>query len=98
MRVLASLFALAILIPGAAFGGQPKAPGHAPDTSVGARACRRSNSYLAGDSGLFYRERPLAPKKLTELPPATAYMAVMRNIGGCDAPLTMVEYRNAARR
>jgi len=45
-----------------------------------------------------YRGPRLAPKKLTELPPATTYMAVLREIGGCDSPLTMVEYRNPRRR
>jgi hypothetical protein len=38
------------------------------------------------------------PKKLTELPPATTYMAVYRHIGACEAPLTMAEYRNPRRR
>lgn len=40
----------------------------------------------------------LMPRKLTELPPATTYMAVWRHVGGCVAPLTMVEYRNPRRR
>jgi hypothetical protein len=40
----------------------------------------------------------LGPRKLTELPPATAYMAVVRHIGTCDAPLTMIDYRNPGRR
>ena len=35
--------------------------------------------------------------KLTELPPATAYMAVERVIDQCDAPLTMIEYRSGRR-
>ena len=28
----------------------------------------------------------------------TTYMAVYRQIGGCEAPLTMVDYRNPKRR
>ena len=40
----------------------------------------------------------LMPHKLNELPPATTYMAVWRHVGGCVAPLTMVEYRNPRRR
>jgi hypothetical protein len=40
----------------------------------------------------------LKPRKLTELPPATTYMAVFRHIDGCEVPLTMVEYRNSGRR
>ena len=47
--------------------------------------CPRTTSYLAGKVGR-YRGQPLSPKKLTELPPATAYMAVYRQIGGCEAP------------
>jgi len=45
-----------------------------------------------------YRGKPLTPKKLNELPPATGYMAVYRHIGGCEVPLTMVEYRSPKRR
>ena len=35
---------------------------------------------------------------LTKLPPAQRFMAVDRRIGGCPAPLTMTDYRNARRR
>ena len=59
--------------------------------------CSRTTSYLA-DKGSLYPGAPLTPKKLTELPPATGYMAVYRRINGCEAPLTMVEYRGAKRR
>jgi len=59
--------------------------------------CRRTTSYLADQSGM-YQGKPIAPKKLTELPKATGYMAVLRRINGCEAPLTMVEYRNPRRR
>jgi hypothetical protein len=59
--------------------------------------CPHTTSYLADKSGL-YQGKPLTPRKLTELPPATAYMAVYRHIGACEAPLTMVEYRNPRRR
>lgn len=59
--------------------------------------CPRTASYLADNNGL-YNGQPLKPRKLTELPPATAYMAVYRRIGGCEAPMTMVEYRNSGRR
>ena len=40
----------------------------------------------------------LMSHKLTELPPGTPYMAVWRHVGGCVAPLTMVDYRNPRRR
>src|SRR4051812_21416376 len=42
----------------------------------------------------------LPPKAipLSKLPPAQTFMAVDRHIAGCPAPLTMIEYRNGARR
>jgi hypothetical protein len=55
--------------------------------------CPHTAAYLAERNG-----KPLAPHKLTELPPATTFMAVYRHIGGCDAPLTMADYRSARRR
>jgi hypothetical protein len=69
----------------------------APSATTPAPHCSRTTSYLA-DKGSLYRGAPLAPRKLTELPPAVGYMAVYRQIGGCEAPLTMVEYRRAQRR
>ena len=59
--------------------------------------CPRTTSYLANGNGL-YRGPPAIPKKLTELPPATGYMAVYRQVGGCEVPLTVVEYRRGQRR
>jgi len=59
--------------------------------------CPRTTSHLA-DKSSIYRGEPLTPKKLTELPPAIGYMAVFRHIGGCEAPLTMVDYQNLRRR
>ena len=35
---------------------------------------------------------------LNKLPPAQTFMAVDRRINGCEAPLTMIEYRNPGRR
>jgi hypothetical protein len=35
---------------------------------------------------------------LSKLPPAQTFMAVDRRVGGCPAPLTMVDYRNSRRR
>jgi len=64
---------------------------HGPKT---ASDCRRTSTYVADSSGV-YRGQPLTPRKLTELPPATAYMAVYRQIGDCEVPLTMSAYRNA---
>lgn len=61
------------------------------------KECRPTSPYVAEKSGVF-RDQRLQPRKLTELPPATSYMAVFRHIGGCEAPLTMSDYRNPRRR
>lgn len=34
---------------------------------------------------------------LSKLPPAQAFMAVDRRVDGCEAPLTMVNYRRGSR-
>ena len=91
MRVRAFLMALIVSAPAMAAGPDPQ-----PVKSSEAN-CPHATSYLADKSGL-YQGKPLTPKKLTELPPGTAYMAVFRHIGGCEAPLTMVDYRNPKRR
>ena len=91
MRVLAALVMLIISVPAAAAGPDAKA------TKDVAADCPQTTSYLAEQSGL-YRGKPLTPRKLTELPSGTAYMAVFRHIGGCEAPLTMVGYRSPRRR
>ena len=65
--------------------------------STATKDCPRTSSYLA-DTTSVYSNRPLAPRKLTELPPATTYMAVYRHIGRCEAPLTMSAYRNPRQR
>lgn len=54
--------------------------------------CRPTAPYYAYRDG-----KPLKPHKLTELPPATTYMAVFRHIGTCEVPMTMTEYRNPRR-
>ena len=94
MRVPAALVVLALGVPVPALAASigPIAPGKQANTN-----CARTGSYLADTSGV-YRGAPLAPKKLNQLPPGTTYMAVYRRIGGCEAPLTMVEYRNPRRR
>ena len=84
MRVPIVLAALILSGPAVAAGPQPA-------------NCPRTTSYLADQSGM-YQGKPIAPKKLTELPKATTYMAMLRRINGCEAPLTMVEYRNPRRR
>jgi hypothetical protein len=92
MRVPAMLLIMAISVPATAADVSATKGASAP-----APNCARTNRYLADKSGL-YHGAPLAPKKLTELPPATGYMAVYRQVNGCEAPLTMVEYRGTQRR
>jgi len=92
MRVVPMLLFLALAVPAMA-ADRAVVPG----ATLPAPKCPQTTTYLANTHGL-YRGAPLAPKKLTELPPAKAYMAVDRKIGGCEAPLTMVEYRGVHRR
>ena len=95
MRLHAALLALAMITPATAVGAAT-----AQDRATGASQaanCPHTTSYLADKIGT-YRGKPLAPQKLAELPSGTAYMAVYRHIGECEAPLTMVEYRNPRRR
>lgn len=92
MRVLAITFLA--LLPGAAGAASVgPAPAVAVEKSApplpGQGHCRRATSYHAFDSS-----KPVKPQKLTELPPGTAFMAVHRTIGGCEVPLTVIEYRN----
>ena len=92
MRLSASLLAFAILLPAIASA--------APRTGATAnqqRTCARTTSHTA-DEPAKHSGQQLAPKKLSELPDARAYMAVLRQIGGCEAPLTVVEYRSGGRR
>lgn len=96
MRVHAALAVLLTTLPVAAFAAPPSQSPE-PASASTASHCPRTTSYLADKSGL-YRGQPLKPRKLTELPPATTYMAVFRHIDGCEVPLTMVEYRNSGRR
>ena len=96
MRVLATFVIFALSLPTAAIGA-PIGPVSPRVDAGSAPNCPRTTSYLA-DTGSLYRGAPLAPRKLNQLPPATTYMAVYRRIGGCEAPLTMVEYRNPRRR
>jgi hypothetical protein len=95
MRLL--LVAVLLAIPAAAAGAPQSVTVMNGAPAPGTASCPRTTSHLADTSGL-YRGKPLTPRKLTELPPGIAYMAVYRHIGGCEAPLTMVEYRNPRRR
>jgi hypothetical protein len=103
MRVLATFLAVTMSAPVMAAGAGP-APlfNDHPEGQVASvkdlgRNCPRTTNYMADRIGQ-YRGQRLAPRKLTELPPAIGYMAVYRVIEGCEAPMTMVEYRNSSRR
>jgi hypothetical protein len=93
MRVPVALAILTLSVP--AIAASPTSVLQGPGASPA--NCPRTTSYLADQTGI-YRGRPLKPRKLNELPPGTAYMAVYRHIGGCEVPLTMVDYRNPRRR
>lgn len=43
-------------------------------------------------------KRPPKAIPLNKLPPAQTFMAVDRRVDGCPTPMTMTEYRRAARR
>ena len=46
--------------------------------------CPRTTSMHA-----FDRSKPLKPQKLGDLPPANAYKAVYRLVGGCEVPVVV---------
>jgi hypothetical protein len=96
MRIPAILAASAVLVTATAASSEPTPQQKAAIERFKAQ-CPQTTSHLAHKTGIYRGER-LAPRKLTELPPAVTYMAVYRHIGGCEAPLTMVEYRNPNRR
>jgi hypothetical protein len=50
--------------------------------------CPTTSSYLTEAGGL-YRGKPLAPRKLTELPDANLYLTVYRRIGECEVPIVV---------
>jgi hypothetical protein len=88
MRVPATLLAFSICMFGSAAAAQ-SSPGASASKANPPSQCVQTRAHLAVERSTG----PLTPRKLTELPPATAYMAVYRRIAGCDAPLTMAKYR-----
>jgi hypothetical protein len=51
--------------------------------------CLRTSAYVAG-AETRYDGKPLTPRKLTELPPANEYVAVLRvDENGCLAPIVV---------
>ncbi|MGN6850372.1 MAG: hypothetical protein ACTHJK_13005 [Sphingomicrobium sp.] len=94
MRLIAAFVVLTLAVPATA-GDNPRAQmKQAAPTLRAAMSdprCSPTRSYVA-DTGSIYHGQKLAPRKLTELPTGTIYMAVFRHIGTCEAPMTMVEY------
>ena len=91
MRLLLLVVAALIAAPSAA-----AEPVKAPPASPKANCPRTTGHYASKDS--MYRGDRIAPKNLTELPPGIGFMAVYRTVNGCEAPMTMVEYRTGRRR
>lgn len=66
----------------------PVAPGQ-PESPLAASNCPEADRYLAERVGRW-QDKPLRPQKLTELPPAEAYAAVLRrDERGC---MVLVKY------
>jgi hypothetical protein len=63
-------------------------PNPAPERAL----CPETPMSMARKLGKKPRAVPLG-----KLPPAQAFMAVDRRIGGCEAPLTLAEYRRVRR-
>src|SRR5688572_706287 len=95
MRSLAIVLAVAISAPAASAGPVP-APAVKLPHSPTADNCPRTARHYA-EKGSLYRGDGVAPKRLTELPPAIGYMAVYRTVNGCEVPLTMTDYRTGRR-
>lgn len=85
MRLL--ILALATALPA------HSAAAPAPDSNPGAREAAARGECQRPDRHLADRQLGLQPRKLGELPPATAYMAVYRTVDGCEVPLTVADYR-----
>jgi len=83
MRLLAvTILALLPAAAGAvAVKGTPVVKGALPPASAD---CPRTTSYYAFDPS-----KPVKPQKLVELPPANAYAAVYRHVGGCEVPVVV---------
>jgi hypothetical protein len=85
------LFTIGLL--GASAAAQPARDMPVIDPAPAGKQCPETPMSLARKQG----KRPHAIP-LNQLPPAETFMAVDRRIGGCPAPLTMIEYRNPRRR
>ena len=96
MRLLLPVLALPLLIPAATLAETPAAVASSPNSPsffvAPGSNCRRTTSHHA-DQSSAWRDEPVTPKKLTELPPAESYKAVYRTVNGCEEPMTVAEYQ-----
>ena len=84
----------AVLLMAAAASATPTRDMPVVDPLQGHALCPETPMSVARKMG----QRPPNAIPLNRLPPAQAFMAVDRRIGGCPAPLTATEYRRAGRR
>lgn len=98
MRLLFPVLALPLLVPAATAAQTTAAPAiQSPGNAGRALAmtkstCRKTTSYHA-EIGSAWRGDWVAPRKLTDLPPAESYKAVYRTVNGCEEPMTVAEYQ-----
>ena len=105
MRLPLIIAALTISAPAASEGpplqsgaGNAQAsPAVGSATRVNAVECRNTRTHFARGVSEWTGDR-VQPRKLDELPGATAYMAAYRTINGCEVPLTVADYRNSSGR
>ena len=91
MRLLLAAV-IALLSTSASAAALQTAPA-AKDPALEAVAkCKQTSAHY-----FAYRDgKPLKPHKLTELPPANAYVAIVRNDGRCEVPV-IVRYNMGGR-
>jgi hypothetical protein len=103
MRLLFPVLTLPLLVPAATVAQTTAAPAiQSPENAVRALAatkstCRKTTSHHAEQSSAWPGD-PVAPRKLTDLPPAESYMAVYRTVSGCEEPMTVAEYQRGVMR
>jgi hypothetical protein len=83
MRLLLVACTLSIAAPAAAVAVQAS-PDQKPTALNPAANCPRTTSVYA-----WQRGKTVKPQKLTELPDANAYSAVLRRIGRCEVPVVV---------
>lgn len=65
-------------------GAAPRSDG--PAANPAKAECRKTTAHPA------WRGKPVRPYKLTELPPASAYLAVYRTVDGCEVPMILTQH------